>query len=74
MSTLVPFLAAFEPSGLTEGPSPFLLLRYIGGGADAPSTNVFANFWRSEIIHPEKKAGNITCVVHLGFLWKEGMK
>lgn len=41
---------------------PLALHSYIGGGADAPASNVFASFWRSEITNPEKAAGNIKYV------------
>jgi hypothetical protein len=49
----------------TERPALTLFCRlasYIGGGADAPASNVFASFWRSEITNPEKAPGNIKCV------------
>lgn len=40
---------------------------YIGGGADAPATNFFSAFWKTQITAPDKVEGNIAYVFPLFF-------
>ncbi|CDZ96407.1 hypothetical protein [Phaffia rhodozyma] len=36
---------------------------YIGGGAEAPATNFFSAFWKTQVTAPDKIEGNIAIAV-----------
>lgn len=51
-----------SPCFTLSPPPPPPACSYIGGGADAPASNPFTAFWRSEITNPEKAPGNVKYV------------